>query len=81
MNYSDSKIVLVDDDSNHLDLLSQCFFKNGIPCVPVLYDAFEEPPVIDNIRLLFSDINLTNSGSETNMLTVVIEYLNKALTC
>lgn len=79
MNYSDSKIVLVDDDSNHLDLLSQCFFKNGIPCVPVLYDAFEEPPVIDNIRLLFSDINLTNSGSETNMLTVVIEYLNKIL--
>ena len=79
MDYSESKIVLVDDQEDHLKLLCRSFFQKGVPCIPILYDEFAQLPSLKNIRLLFLDIKLTQAGSDAQMFTVLAEYLGRII--
>ncbi|WP_462347788.1 hypothetical protein [Butyricimonas faecihominis] len=79
MDYTESKIVLVDDQEEHLRLLCSSFFREGIPCIPILYDEFAELPSLKSIRLLFLDIKLTQAGSDVQMFTVLAEYLGRII--
>lgn len=79
MDYSESKIVLVDDQEDHLKLLCRSFFQEGIPCIPILYEEFAPLPSLKNIRLLFLDIKLTQAGSDVQMFTVLADYLGRII--
>jgi hypothetical protein len=54
-----SKIIVIDNNPDHLELLAEVFHKNGIGCLPILYDQLTPPSKpCKNVRLAFFDINL-----------------------
>ena len=71
-----NKIILVDNRVDHLDTLSNVFFNEKIGCLPILYESTYDNP-LDGIRLAFFDINLLDSGTDTQMIATVVDALTK----
>lgn len=72
-----SKIIAVDNNPDHLTLLTDKFHKNGIGCLPILYDQLN-PPLnkYSNIRLAFFDINLRDITNENEIYNDLANALN-----
>lgn len=71
-----NKIILIDDNQEHLDSLSSAFFNNKIGCLPILYEALYDAPM-SGIRIAFFDVNLLNSGNEGQILATILDTLPK----
>jgi len=71
-----NKIILVDNNKDHLDDLSNAFFSEGISCLPLLYEVFYDKPH-NGVRLAFFDINLLDSSNESQILSTLVETLPK----
>lgn len=69
-----NRIVMIDDNKDDLDLLSQVFIDNGIGCKTFQYDAFYNQP-LKGIRFLFLDINLNGAQSDQDRNSVVRDAL------
>lgn len=69
-----NRIVMIDDNLDDLDLLSQVFIDNGIGCKTFQYDAFYNQP-LKGIRFLFLDINLNGAQSDQDRNSVVRDAL------
>ncbi len=69
-----NRIVMIDDNLDDLDLLSQVFIDNGIGCKTFQYDAFYSQP-LKGIRFLFLDINLNGAQSDQDRNSVVRDAL------
>lgn len=75
--FSDSdsnRIVMIDDNTDDLDLLSQVFIEKGLGCKTFQYDAFYNQP-LKGIRFLFLDINLNGAQSDQDRNSVVRDAL------
>ena len=78
MDYTESKIVLVDDQEEHLRLLCSSFFREGIPCIPILYDEFAELPSLKSIRLEgLLEIKVTEKY-ENSTVSKILELVENA---
>lgn len=71
-----NKIILVDDNKDHLNSLSDALFNQKISCLPIVYDVMYDDPM-SGIRLAFFDINLLNSSNESQILATILETLPK----
>lgn len=73
---TNNNIIIVDDRDNDLQYLSRVFCKYGIGCRTFLYDEFapvKEP--LDNVKLAFFDITLTDAGDENAQMAVLRDAL------
>lgn len=71
-----NKIILVDDNKDHLNSLSDAFFNQKISCLPIVYDVMHDDPM-SGIRIAFFDINLLNSSNESIILATILGTLPK----
>lgn len=69
-----NRIVMVDDNSDDLILLSQVFIENGMGCKTLQYDAFYNQPLI-GVRFLFLDINLNGAQTDQDRSSIVRDAL------
>lgn len=73
-----NSIILVDDSADDLMRISSIFAERGIGCRSFLYDGinFPEEP-LTGVRMVFMDINLSNSGDQNSQFAVLSEALQK----
>lgn len=71
-----NKIILVDNNPDHLNALSSALFESKISCLPIQYDTFYDDPMC-GIRLAFFDINLLDSITEEQMLATIVDAIPK----
>ena len=73
-----NRIVLVDDNEGDLKRLSSIFSERGIGCRTFLYDgiSFPEEP-LTGVRMIFLDVNLSNSGDTNSRFAVLEDALRK----
>lgn len=71
-----NKIILVDNNEEHLTELSKSFFEYKISCLPIVYDVTYSSP-INGVRLAFFDLNLLDSSNESLILSTVVDALPK----
>ncbi|MFT6324818.1 MAG: hypothetical protein ACJAWO_002386 [Halieaceae bacterium] len=81
------KVVAIDNDQKELDLAIQGLAKANIPLLPIHYDSIEgidnviKKP-LDGVRIVFCDINLTDSSGSLNAAQVsgaISGVLNKLI--
>lgn len=73
-----NSIILVDDREEDLKRLSSIFGDRGIGCRSFQYDGFSFPEQpLQGVRMVFMDINLSNSGDRTSQFAVLVEALQK----
>lgn len=73
---TNNNIIIVDDNEQHLNYLANVFCHYGIGCRTFLYDEFDiiqEP--IENVKLAFFDITLTDAGDENAQMAVLRDAL------
>jgi hypothetical protein len=64
-----NRIIIVDDNLNELNTLTQSFLENGIGCRPFQYiNTYDEP--LENVRIAFFDINLAEKKIDDTGKTV-----------
>ncbi len=63
MSNESNKIIVVDDNKSDLQKLSEAFYKNGLGCKSLEFDAMYSEP-LKGIRIAFFDVNLCNSTNE-----------------
>jgi len=71
-----NKIILVDNREDHLNTLSEVFFNENIGCLPILYESTYDNP-LEGVRLAFFDINLLDSGNESQIIATVVDAIPK----
>ena len=78
MLVENNSIILVDDSQEDLGRLTSIFAQRGIGCRAFQYDGIEFPknPLM-GVRMVFMDINLSNSGDENSQFAVLEEALHK----
>ncbi|HJY12000.1 MAG TPA: hypothetical protein VJ304_04385, partial [Flavobacterium sp.] len=60
-----NKIIIVDNNTNQLEILGKSFFENGLGCRTFHYDLeYNEP--LRKVRIAFFDINLTEKAVDAN---------------
>ena len=57
----ENKIIIVDDNPEHLVALSKPFYENGIGCKCLVYDVNYSTP-LKNVRVAFFDIRINPTG-------------------
>lgn len=63
-----TRIIAIDNNQDHLTLLTKVFHNNGIGCLPILYDQLNPPESpFTNVRLAFFDINLRDSTNQSEI--------------
>ena len=73
-----NRIILVDDNSGDLERLSKIFGEKGIGCRAFQYDGLEFPEhPLTGVRMVFMDVNLSNSGDQNSMFAVLEDALKK----
>ena len=73
---TNNNIIIVDDNEEHLHYLANVFCKFGIGCRTFLYDEFDQIPApLDNVKLAFFDIILTDAGDENAQMAVLRDAL------
>lgn len=78
MLVENNSIILVDDSDNDLKRLTEVFNKRGIGCRALQYDGIEFPEKpLTGVRMVFMDINLSNSGDKNSQFAVLAEALRK----
>lgn len=73
---TNNNIIIVDDNEQHLNYLANVFCHYGIGCRTFLYDEFniiQEP--LENVKLAFFDITLTDAGDENAQMAVLRDAL------
>lgn len=73
---TNNNIIIVDDNEQHLHYLADVFCHYGIGCRTFLYDEFnliQEP--LENVKLAFFDITLTDAGDENAQMAVLRDAL------
>lgn len=71
-----NNIIIVDDKKEDLDYLAKVFNAYGIGCRTFQYD--ELSPIdnpLENVKLAFFDITLTNAGEENAQMAVLMDAL------
>lgn len=78
MLVENNSIILVDDSQEDLGRLTSIFAQRGIGCRVFQYDGIEFPesPLV-GVKMVFMDINLSNSGDENSQFAVLEEALRK----
>ena len=73
-----NSIVLVDDNENDIKRLSSIFADRGIGCRTFQYDgiSFPDEP-LTGVRMVFMDVNLSNSGDTNSQFAVLEDALRK----
>ena len=73
-----NSIVLVDDNENDIKRLSSIFAERGIGCRTFQYDgiSFPDEP-LTGVRMVFMDVNLSNSGDTNSQFAVLEDALRK----
>lgn len=78
MLVENNSIILVDDSQEDLRRLTSIFAQRGIGCRVFQYDGIEFPEnPLKGVRMVFMDINLSNSGDENSQFAVLEEALRK----
>lgn len=78
MLVENNSIILIDDSDNDLKRLTGVFNKRGIGCRALQYDGIEFPEKpLTGVRMVFMDINLSNSGDKNSQFAVLAEALRK----
>ena len=73
-----NSIILVDDNDEDLSRISSIFGLKGIGCRTFQYDGFEFPnEPLTGVRMVFMDINLSNSGDKKSQFAVLADALRK----
>jgi len=73
-----NRIILVDDSADDLRRLTDVFNKRGIGCKAIQYDGIEFPDEpLTGVRMVFMDINLSNSGDRNSQFAVLADALRK----
>lgn len=73
-----NSIILVDDRAEDLSRLSSVFNQRGIGCRSFTYDGIDFPnKPLEGVRMVFMDINLSNSGDKNSQFAVLAEALCK----
>lgn len=71
-----NNIIIVDNDEGHLSYLARAFNTYGIGCRTFLYDEFESmPEPLENVKLAFFDIMLTDAGGDSAQMAVLRDAL------
>ena len=78
MLVENNRIILVDDSQEDLGRLTYIFSQRGIGYKAFQYDGivFPESPLM-GVRMVFMDINLSNSGDENSQFAVLEDALRK----
>lgn len=77
----ENKIIIVDDNQEHLDTLAEPFLDNGIGCKSLLYDVSYNTP-LKNIRVAFFDIRINPTGGSSSgqrlndIATAIKQYIH-----
>lgn len=72
-----NKIIVVDNNQEHLDMLCKPFHQNGIGCLPILYEPYKKLERYSSIRIAFFDINLEDI--DVSNQNKIFNYLATAL--
>lgn len=73
-----NSIILVDDNDDDLTRISSIFGLKGIGCRTFQYDGFDFPnEPLSGVRMVFMDINLSNSGDQNSQFAVLTDALRK----
>lgn len=73
-----NSIILVDDNDDDLKRLSSIFAERGIGCRVFQYDGISFPnEPLTGVRMVFMDINLSNSGDTNSRFAVLEEALQR----
>ncbi len=73
-----NSIILVDDNNDDLTRISSIFGLKGIGCRIFQYDGFNFPSEpLSGVRMVFMDINLSNSGDQNSQFAVLADALRK----
>lgn len=60
-----NRIIIVDDNKEHLLTLAEVFLKTGVGCKAIEYDGFYNNP-LKGVRIAFFDINITSKTININ---------------
>ena len=73
-----NRIILVDDNDGDLNRLSSVFAERGIGCRAFQYDGITFPnEPLTGVRMVFMDVNLSNSGDTNSQFAVLVDALQK----
>ena len=73
---TNNNIIIVDDNKEHLQYLANVFCHYGIGCRTILYDGFPDIDApLENVKLAFFDITLTEAGDENAQMAVLRDAL------
>lgn len=73
-----NRIIIIDDDEEHLAQLRQVFYNHGIGCKGFVYDGFNFPDhPMTGVRFAFFDVHLNQAGDINSTLKDAIgHYIN-----
>lgn len=73
-----NRIIIVDDNEEHLNQLRQVFYDHGIGCKAFLYNGFDFPEKpLNGVRFAFFDIHLNQAGDINSTLKdAIANYIN-----
>lgn len=70
-----NRIIIVDDNEQHLNQLQQIFYKHGIGCKGFVYNGFDFPlQPLTGVRFAFFDIHLNQAGDINSTLKDAIGH-------
>lgn len=73
-----NKIIIVDDNKEHLDNLSNAFYNIGLRCKALKYDALYQGS-LKGVRIAFFDVNLCNSQNDATRNNTLCQALRDYL--
>lgn len=81
---SHSKIVAIDNDKEHLGLITEGLLRIGLPTIPVHYDmvtGLNMPLIFEprRIRILFLDLNLSDIENPSGTISTITEPIKEVL--
>ena len=72
-----TRIIAIDNNPDHLSILTKNFHDNGIGCLPILYNQLSPPQTpFTNVRLAFFDINLRDTTNNSEIFNDLSNALN-----
>ncbi len=81
---SHSKIVAIDNNKQHLDLITEGLLRIGLPTIPVHFDivtGLDLPLIFEprRIRILFLDLNLSDIENPSGSVGMITELIKEVL--
>lgn len=70
-----NSIIIVDDQQDHLNRLSNIFCRYGIACRTLLYDGMTEIKPLTGVKIAFFDVILTTAGDESAELATLSDAM------